>query len=266
MIRRRAAADIMAPIGNHSFRATGITAYLDSGGVHDHRNRCSRSAGIRVHNQLEQMFKIDRIQRSQFTGTRRNAKSAACARALQVSAADRSGLRRWCQPQQPAKARLASEDRAADGRWSWHRRDHAPTGKAKTVVWRWQERFIEEGVMGLWRDKTRPSRIPPLCPGVPNAFGAHLGSTAGDRGTGRGAAMAKAARHQRQFGAADLACSRPAAASGAPVQAVQRSAIRRQAHTTSSGSTSIRPTTPLFCRSMRKAKSRRWTAPSRGCR
>jgi hypothetical protein len=73
MIRRRAAADIMAPIGNHSFRATGITAYLDSGGVHDHRNRCSRSAGIRVHNQLEQMFKIDRIQRSRFTGTRRNA-------------------------------------------------------------------------------------------------------------------------------------------------------------------------------------------------
>jgi hypothetical protein len=36
------------------------------------------------------------------------------------------------------------------------------TGKAKTVIWRWQERFGEEGVAGLWRDKTRPSRIPPL--------------------------------------------------------------------------------------------------------
>jgi transposase len=38
------------------------------------------------------------------------------------------------------------------------------TGKAKTVIWRWQERFGEEGVAGLWRDKTRPSRIPPLIP------------------------------------------------------------------------------------------------------
>jgi transposase len=36
------------------------------------------------------------------------------------------------------------------------------TGKAKTVIWRWQERFGAEGLAGLWRDKTRPSRIPPL--------------------------------------------------------------------------------------------------------
>lgn len=36
------------------------------------------------------------------------------------------------------------------------------TGKSKTCVWRWQERFAEEGVDGLLRDKTRPSRIPPL--------------------------------------------------------------------------------------------------------
>jgi transposase len=36
------------------------------------------------------------------------------------------------------------------------------TGKAKTVIWRWQERFRDEGPAGLWRDKTRPSRIPPL--------------------------------------------------------------------------------------------------------
>ncbi len=38
------------------------------------------------------------------------------------------------------------------------------TGKSKTCVWRWQERFMEEGVDGLLRDKTRPSRIPPLSP------------------------------------------------------------------------------------------------------
>lgn len=40
------------------------------------------------------------------------------------------------------------------------------TGKSKTCVWRWQERFAEEGVDGLLRDKTRPSRIAPLEPDV----------------------------------------------------------------------------------------------------
>jgi transposase len=36
------------------------------------------------------------------------------------------------------------------------------TDKSKTCVWRWQERFMTAGVDGLLRDKTRPSRIPPL--------------------------------------------------------------------------------------------------------
>src|SRR3972149_2629207 len=40
------------------------------------------------------------------------------------------------------------------------------TGKSKTCVWRWQERFAEEGFQGLLRDKPRPSRIPPLGPEV----------------------------------------------------------------------------------------------------
>src|SRR6266403_1964662 len=35
-------------------------------------------------------------------------------------------------------------------------------GKGKTVVWRWQERFMQERVEGLTRGKTRPTRIPPL--------------------------------------------------------------------------------------------------------
>ena len=42
------------------------------------------------------------------------------------------------------------------------------TGKAKTVIWRWQERFRDEGAAGLWRDKTRPARIPPLDAEVAN--------------------------------------------------------------------------------------------------
>jgi len=33
---------------------------------------------------------------------------------------------------------------------------------AKTAVWRWQERFMKEGLAGLLRDKTQSSRIPPL--------------------------------------------------------------------------------------------------------
>jgi transposase len=33
---------------------------------------------------------------------------------------------------------------------------------SKPSVWRWQERFMSEGVDGLLHDKTRPARIPPL--------------------------------------------------------------------------------------------------------
>jgi transposase len=40
------------------------------------------------------------------------------------------------------------------------------TGKSKTCVWRWQERFMQEGYDGLLRDKTRRSRIRPLEPNI----------------------------------------------------------------------------------------------------
>src|ERR671916_1604255 len=36
------------------------------------------------------------------------------------------------------------------------------TGKSKPCVWRWQERFMREGVPGLLRDKTRRPGLPPL--------------------------------------------------------------------------------------------------------
>jgi len=36
------------------------------------------------------------------------------------------------------------------------------TGKSKPTVWRWQERYMEAGVEGLLRDKTRPGRKAPL--------------------------------------------------------------------------------------------------------
>ena len=127
------------------------------------------------------------------------------------------------------------------------------TGKAKTVIWRWQERFGEEGVAGLWRDKTRPSRIPPLRPEVAERVVAL--TLAGPPPTAShwtGAAMAKAAgisvsSVQRIWRAHGL---RPA--SGPPVQAVERSELRRQGREISSASTSIRPTRPWFWRSMKR--------------
>jgi transposase len=48
----------------------------------------------------------------------------------------------------------------ADGHGSFEimRRAHM----SKPTVWRWQERYLDEGMEGLKRDKTRPSRVPPL--------------------------------------------------------------------------------------------------------
>ena len=40
----------------------------------------------------------------------------------------------------------------------------AKTGKSKTCVWRWQERFMHEGVNGLLRDRFRPRGEAPIPP------------------------------------------------------------------------------------------------------
>ena len=53
------------------------------------------------------------------------------------------------------------------------------SGKAKPVVWRWQERFMQEGVDGLLRDKTRPPGKAPLPGG--STDGEHLFSAVGKR-------------------------------------------------------------------------------------
>jgi transposase len=68
------------------------------------------------------------------------------------------------------------------------------TGKAKTVIWRWQERFKAEGAAGLWRDKTRPSRIAPLGAAIAErVVGLTLSGPPGAATHWTGAAMAKAA-------------------------------------------------------------------------
>ena len=40
----------------------------------------------------------------------------------------------------------------------------AATGKSKTCVWRWQERFMSEGIDGLLHDRTRPPGKEPVPP------------------------------------------------------------------------------------------------------
>src|SRR6187402_3381376 len=68
------------------------------------------------------------------------------------------------------------------------------TSKSKTVVWRWQERFCEEGVDGLLRDKTRPSRVKPFGPEVAERIVAlTFAEPPGETTHWSGRAMAKAA-------------------------------------------------------------------------
>ena len=68
------------------------------------------------------------------------------------------------------------------------------TAKSKTCVWRWQERFAEEGFDGLLRDKTRPSRVKPLEADVAERVVAlTLTDPPGETTHWTGAMMAKAA-------------------------------------------------------------------------
>jgi transposase len=48
----------------------------------------------------------------------------------------------------------------ADGHGTFEIMRRART--SKPTVWRWQGRYLDEGVAGLKRDKTKPSRVPPL--------------------------------------------------------------------------------------------------------
>ncbi len=82
---------------------------------------------------------------------------------VSVSAADRRRLQAIvADPKSPQKhvwrARIVLL--TADGVGT--NRIMATTGKSKTCVWRWQERFMEAGVAGLLNDKTRPPGKAPI--------------------------------------------------------------------------------------------------------
>src|SRR5919205_2720385 len=68
------------------------------------------------------------------------------------------------------------------------------TGKSKPCVWRWQERFMREGVPGLLRDKTRkPGRAPLPAETVRRVVELTLGEPPGEATHWTGRAMAAAA-------------------------------------------------------------------------
>jgi len=67
-----------------------------------------------------------------------------------------------------------------------------PAGVSKTAVWRWQERFMEEGIEGLFKDKTRPPRVAPLGPEIADRVVAlTLGDPPGETTHWTAKAMAK---------------------------------------------------------------------------
>jgi transposase len=68
------------------------------------------------------------------------------------------------------------------------------SGKSKPVVWRWQERFMHEGVEGLLRDKTRLPGKKPLPPAVvQRVVDLALGPPPGETTHWTGRILAKAA-------------------------------------------------------------------------
>jgi site-specific recombinase XerD len=67
MVRKRAlAAGIMAPIGNHSFRATGITAYLENGGTLEHAQAMAAHESPRttkLYDRMQERLTQDEVER-----------------------------------------------------------------------------------------------------------------------------------------------------------------------------------------------------------
>jgi transposase len=82
-----------------------------------------------------------------------------------VSSADRKRLERIiADPKSPQKHVWRSRIIVASDDGLGTNAIMAVTGKSKTCVWRWQERFMQEGVDGLLYDKTRPPGTPPIAP------------------------------------------------------------------------------------------------------
>ena len=100
-------------------------------------------------------------------------------------------------------------------------------GVSRPAVWRWQQRFAEEGVEGLLRDKTRPPGTPPHST---RTVAEVLALTCfGAAGRGHPLDRARPGQARRDLlarRATDLGSAPPAAAPGAHVQAFARPGLR----------------------------------------
>jgi hypothetical protein len=104
-----------------------------------------------------------------------------------LHAADRERWQRWW--------RIGTARRSmSGGRGSlWRRAEGCGTAE-KPCVWRWQERFMREGVAGLLCEKTRRPGLPPLPPAlVERVVGLTLTEPPGEATHWTGRAMATAA-------------------------------------------------------------------------
>jgi hypothetical protein len=133
----------------------------------------------------------------------------------------------------------------------------ARSGASRPSVWRWQQRFAEEGVTGLLRDKTRkPGKVP-----LPPAIIAKV--LALPCGEPPKAATHWTGRMVAKVVGVSLSAVQRIASEPSRSPTTRRSPPRLR---TSSASTCPRPRTPSSCRSTKRAKSRRSTVPSPVCR
>jgi hypothetical protein len=140
------------------------------------------------------------------------------------------------------------------------------TDKSKACVWRWQERFMAEGVDGLLRDKTRsPGKPPVAVDRTAEVVRLTLAPPPHEATHGTLRAMAKAE---------GLAASTVQAICKAHGLAPHRwrqfklskdPAFAQKLHKVV-GLYVAPPAHAVVLRSMRKARYRRWIAPSRACR
>jgi len=140
------------------------------------------------------------------------------------------------------------------------------TGKAKTCVWRWQERYMLEGVNGLLRDKTRPSRKPPLAgEAIMRVVGLTLGPPPGEVTHWTASAMAKAA------GISVSSVLRIWRGHGLQPHRFRQFKLSKDPKFVEKlrdivGLYMAPPAHALVLSPAKKAKSRLWTAPSPACR
>ena len=103
-------------------------------------------------------------------------------------------------------------------------------GVSKPCVWRWQERFMREGVAGLLRDKTRKPGLPPLPPTViDRVVELTLAEPPGEATHWTGRAMAAASGISLRSVQRIWAAHGLQAAPGTTLQAVAGSGVCRQA-------------------------------------